>query len=646
MTSYKQYETSTASSNSQSRSFIKFPIELMLNTAHEDEILLSKNVIQFYNLDSQSSGKRGKKSHQINSMFKCNKIIEYLNFVRLNKNMTEEGSSNDQSSPLGFNKIPVSTFSLILLANNKNNITETVNDSYENYDAWSYHYKVELNDELGRILARQLFYSMNASRFPLCCNSNWTTPTSSNKSTSPTKYIIRLNINCQNFDLMLFFYRLLLVKYPNYSKKNFTMFVLLQDEYTTSQGETMLVEFQLSLKYDPDVRVDKQSASSSLVYNMYDQTAFSNLLGLLDGFLEEIVYNKVYSVTDPDSNRIYLVNRSSPVMPKFMQTVGLGERYMTSIYTSLDHQLNSPTVSNDSSKDSGQWSYMSNLKSNGNCTSSGDDSETFNYKNMHIIENYDDQSSTSSPKFSGVKDLIKKFDSNVKLNINSDDDDQTTTEAGSILVLDDRSRMRSTSMRASLANKFRPPKPNSLKKSKSVTFLDSIDQIEEPERVMTKRASNPNICRINITSSAGKSDYSSKYPPPRPRSTVPQCFVASESDDDDDSSILIAHVDDSSSLSSDIDVRTSRHQRVHQFRPSCLIDDKKLSNKRRTNQSNKPSVGITPQTRFRRSHTLNMIRNSRMPLPQSSGRRHDFQLPTNNLMSHHQTLFKYPIAKF
>jgi hypothetical protein len=828
---------------------INSPIELILqlrDVSSREDLLISKSVISFYNLANDPQQKQSQKAtNRIDpitetlSHLKARQLISYLNFIRFNYDQSPVKSyaaatTTKRPAEVNCEIHLVPSYSLILLTNNPlNNVASNCsNPSSVNLNSWSYQYKVELNDDQGRTLARQLFFKLRnyPSRIPLCCNSNWLSPLNTQSqqraapqqqyAATPQKYIIRLNMNCKNYDLMLFFYRLLFAKYPNYSKPNFTLFVLQQNDHKFKilneinssredpdiEEETMLVEFQLSLKHDPNVSVEPSSSAMTLVHNVYDPAIFLNLVGLFDGFIEEVVKNRVYSIFDPDQNRIFLVNKSvgdddssrtsssSSIITDdlhFLNTVGLGDKYNSSTRkqasASQTHaagmnysNLNSPseTASYDSSKDSANWSFSS---------SSNRDSDGFNYKELHLLKN--NQRSTgpvhvgslSANEHSGsVRNLIKKFNTqntplagvtyptsnknymscnNLKKMLllkkkkqHSEEDDEYEEEDESVdqEYSDDSNESNSrnsnsflnfnknerelrtlfssnnhrnkpplnssmsdlTSIRGKSSGRNRcmsavnepyqpcPVAANSgnyangrrvrrasnsndslLKKSKSVTFLDSIDQIDRVNSVINQRIETCDLMNRNlIQRERSKSTLPFMY------SNVRYTYV---DDDDDSSSIQTGY---------DVDVNNSNegnHHNHNQRRNSgnvystgrnvvlsdhhhhranysnCLIDPKMsadyvLSPRRlivRQQQpvppqpsKPKPYVGVTPETRFRCAPTLNMIRNSRMPVGSNYSSnignydQHEavlmMQEKRNSLRNFNILNFRYPMAKF
>ena len=125
------------------------------------------------------------------------------------------------------------------------------------------------------------------------------------------------------------------------------------------------------------------------------------------------------------------------------------------------------------------------------------------------------------------------------------------------------------------------------KKSKSVTFMDSIG-VDCSSRNIRERPNHRNSLmfeRLEL--------------PPRSKSTTPFVHASPPLNESDD--FLIADVDNQEDFCMN-----------NRFK-NCLIEP---MNKEVSSVLNlkKPSVGITPQTRFRRAHTLDMIRSTRMPL--------------------------------
>lgn len=94
---------------------------------------------------------------------------------------------------------------------------------------------------------------------------------------------------------MLFFYRLLFSKCSNYSKKDFSLFVLktsVLDNLNFRNSSPITIEYQLSLKYDPNVSV-QTSKNTALVYQINDHELFKNVTRILDKYLNPLVGKKV-----------------------------------------------------------------------------------------------------------------------------------------------------------------------------------------------------------------------------------------------------------------------------------------------------------------------------------------------------------------
>jgi hypothetical protein len=779
---------------------INSPVELVLRVGPSEEAQISKSVVEFYNL-AQNSDQARKQANfdpvaETLSQLKAKQLISYLNFIRFTHDQTTESNSSksmitESNNNSKNSKTAVPSFSLILLTNSPISSQTCAPASTVNPNAWSYQYKIELNDEQGRTLARQLFYKLACqSKTPLCCNSNWISPLStasqSTRSNSPQnppplKYIIRLNMNCKNYDLMLFFYRLLFAKYPSYSKPHFTLFVLQQNDHKFKilneignslepqvEEETVFVDFQFSLKHDSSVIVEQ--SPMTLVHNVYDPAVFTSLVGLFDGFIEEIVKNKVYSIFDPDQNRIFLVNKSAvgesatlsrnsstssialeetvaPGCAHIFNTSGLGDQYFslgrrTSNHMTHSANLNSPseTASYDSSKDSANWSF-----------SSGSNhmtiNDAFNYKELHMLKGQQRAGLCHNEHSGSVKNLIKKFNNQQltglagypssnksflscnnlkkmhllkKKKLSSEEDDEYEEDEG-LEYSDDSNdsvtRTPNTSIDPALKNlikkerelkqifrgkpsmmnkslndlsevgKFKPetqrvsrsrclsavgheeppsspvyltserPRKHSassslLKKSKSVTFLDSIDQIDHVNSVINQRIENYDFVNQGLIERE------------RSKSTIPFAYSNARYSNRENS-----QVPDYNS----VNYRTIPVQVIDRGRENysnCLIDPKFGSpDPATTNRFNlavpprrnlmmvnpsrpKPCVGVTPESRFRRTHTLNMIRNSQMPLSHNDYhrqfRQNEYFIPASSAPpSNYKILsYNYPIAKF
>lgn len=207
--------------NSNKSDTIDLPVELILpiNKSIKEDEFISKSIVNFFDL-----GLTNPKA----DLAKTKKLIDYLNFIRF----APRASTQNEPQAKSTSRINVPTYSIILLTNSPNQKI-LLNQNEPNPETpWSYHHKIELNDENGQTIARQIFFKLNlftkpnsSIRYvPLCCRSNWLPPVASTQnqhssSSFHKKYITRLNINCKNYDLMLFFYRLLFDKYPNFSKK-------------------------------------------------------------------------------------------------------------------------------------------------------------------------------------------------------------------------------------------------------------------------------------------------------------------------------------------------------------------------------------------------------------------------------------------
>lgn len=278
----------------------------------------------------------------------------------------------------------------------------------------------------GTPIARQLFFKLTNNIPLLFSRSNWTPPhnlqtlVNINQShqatnTAPCKYIIRLNINCINYDSMLYFYRLLFSKCSNYSKKDFSLFVLKTsrlENVNLANTSLITVEYQLSLKYDPNAIV-QTSKNAALIYQVNDCEVFHRILRILGKYTKEIVNKKVYSIQDPDRNKIYLIDTSIRfTMPIYSiaNSFGISENYFRILQIIQKTNLSASPCSSSSSSSFG---YSPN-------STAGDNSLNYASKNLAKLLK-SKKKLKNDPKVvelpphppmvshSGVRDLIQRF---------------------------------------------------------------------------------------------------------------------------------------------------------------------------------------------------------------------------------------------
>ena len=229
----------------------------------------------------------------------------------------------------------------------------------------------------GTPIARQLFFKLTNNLPLLFSRSNWTPPHNLNTlisesvdhttiANTPCKYIVRLNINCINYDSMLYFYRLLFSKCSNYSKKNFSLFVLKTsrlDNTNVAKSTQITVEYQLSLKYDHNAFV-QTSKNTTLIYQVNDYELFIKIVRVLEKYSHELITKKVFSVQDPDRNKIFLVDTSVRfAMPIFSiaNSIGLSENYFRILQSiQKNARLNVTSSSPSSSSSSSSFSCSPN----------------------------------------------------------------------------------------------------------------------------------------------------------------------------------------------------------------------------------------------------------------------------------------------
>lgn len=230
-----------------------------------------------------------------------------------------------------------------------------------------------------------------------------------------------MNINCQNYDLMLFFYRLLFEKCSNYSKKDFSLFVLSQQKYQLDSvdggsSDEITIEFQISLKNDDtNTRTVEKLAHSYLVYNVDDRRTFDNIVNLLGGFIEPIVPGKFYSLLDPDGNRVYLIDRSTPFdafthslfnscMSSLASSVGLANKYYSLLNSPNPTKLSQSTLTTTTTtasslkpKSPSSSQIPNNYSPNSNCSSCSSTSETSSFDSGKDSGNWSGGSATGNP---------------------------------------------------------------------------------------------------------------------------------------------------------------------------------------------------------------------------------------------------------
>ena len=93
-------------------------------------------------------------------------------------------------------------------------------------------------------------------------------------------------------------------------------------------------------------------------------------------------------------------------------------------------------------------------------------------------------------------------------------------------------------------------------------------------------------------------------------------------------------------LSNEFNIITMNNQNNSSRQKNQMISNNMLSNHR-------PQVGVTPETRFRRAPTLDIIRSTKMPVQQTN--EHTFNVKQQKFLFNNSTLKKQPkmpIAKF
>lgn len=512
------------------------PLSILISindyNSNTEQLKISKSILKFYNLidlDSKQLAPQLKERIESQTRF----IIQHFNCIRF-----KQISQQVKQKTLFETKIKIPSFSFILITNNS--AAQSTNKHFSEYDnldnEWSYHHKVELNDPNGKPLARQSFYKLNnhLNTLPLLFSrSNWHSPfiNSLKSQNSTIKYIIRLNINCKNFEMMLFFYRLLFNKCSNHSKKDFSLFVL---KKTLSDNSEF--EYQLSLKQHDQGTVcieENSKQQASLVYKIDNRATFEHVCSLLSGYLTEQIKDKVYLVQDPDGNKIYLVDCVSINISLF-NSIGLVEKYFTFNIWAKNVLNTNSSSSSFNSVDSGNYSTLSSSSSCRSAPStrlakSIKEYQEFmkHYKKLHKLISKEQlalENEEAKIKY-GVKDLIKRFshqpdgtistssqnladDNELKIlmknatpnpisylskEVNVDNYLKRTMRSKSVMA----EPLSSTSISSSSLSSISSMSSDSIniklnqfdrKKSKSVTFLDS-NKIKFRKKDPVKRAS-------------------------------------------------------------------------------------------------------------------------------------------------------------
>lgn len=154
------------------------PLELVIgdltndnnsNTTTRHDEYITKSILEFFNLALPSSNG----SEKSVDWTKTKKIIDALNFIRFGG--ANPAASSDQSAatlslgqhqPMtssGDSKQGVPCFSLVLLTNSPSTCRPLVDQDHESTEEvigsarnWFFHYKIELNDDRGKPIARQV----------------------------------------------------------------------------------------------------------------------------------------------------------------------------------------------------------------------------------------------------------------------------------------------------------------------------------------------------------------------------------------------------------------------------------------------------------------------------------------------------------
>ena len=261
------------------------------------------------------------------------------------------------TSPASIARPPIQCQSLscvILLAEDR---LLTKNDCFKSTDLWRFHHKIELMNERKQVIARQDYYELS-HLLPL-----W----SVSRVPRNRQMIVRFNIFTSRFESMLTFYTRLFQRPPTSSKLGFVLFVL------PSQDSLI---YQFSIKYSSSIQPYTISQAAHLKFRLNDLNDFIH-----DYSSKLFTINpSEYYIYDPDGNLLHLqlcqmpsratrresipLKRSVPVLDSgigdtsdpstqlFSSNKIVERKFLRPIHPDVDNQSHS-------SNDSGRWSSVS-----------------------------------------------------------------------------------------------------------------------------------------------------------------------------------------------------------------------------------------------------------------------------------------------
>ncbi|UJR16138.1 hypothetical protein I4U23_003049 [Adineta vaga] len=233
---------------------------------------------------------------------------------------------------------------------------------FKSINIWNFHHKIELLDEYRHILARQDYYELS-HLLPL-----W----SISHIPFNRQIIIRFNIFTKNFDNMIKFYKHLFQRHPDSSKSGFALFYLPSSSSSSSSSSTHpKILYQFSIKYSPSIE------SYTISQGAYLKFRLNNLNHFLHEYTRKLfTINKFeYYIHDPDGNLLHLClhHKSSNTKESLLlnksflhpNDSGFGDSSDPSIQLLKSNMSQINPINNDidvqshSSNDSGQCSSIS-----------------------------------------------------------------------------------------------------------------------------------------------------------------------------------------------------------------------------------------------------------------------------------------------